>query len=577
MAYRPYGSNGTIVETLQAVNHGKLVLPAIQREFVWDEDQICRFFDSLMQGYPFGTFLYWDVDATRSGDFKWYGLVRDYHERNNPYCPILPVMHNTPLTAILDGQQRLTALNIGLQGSMAWKIPYGRYNNPDAFPVRHLYVNLLEPTEPDENGIRYDFMFRREGNQDQSSDDECWFKVADILGMQSGPSMYKWLTGRGLSEDQVYQAFEVLNELHQVVHTRSLVFCYEEKEQDIEKVLQIFIRLNNGGTALSYSDLLLSVASAQWEHLDARNEVHNLVDDLNSIGGGFRFPKDFVLKAGLVLNDLNIGFVVRNFNRENMEKLEEHWQDVRQTLLLTVELAARFGFNGDNLNAHNSLLPIAYYLYHTQANTSILTHSTYDAERKSIQSWLVRSLVKRGIWGSGLDTLLTALRRVIQDQAAPGFPVTSLEKAMGERGKSLIFTEEEIEDIADLQYGDRRVFLLLSLLFPFIDLANNFHVDHIFPRSKMYTAEEDIDYYEVNGLANLQLLEGAKNVEKQAMLPAEWLEQHFSNDMERSQYVQNHLLGQVPDDLDGFGEFYETRRERLKERIVELFGQDSHA
>ena len=134
--------------------------------------------------------------------------------------------------------------------------------------------------------------------------------------------MLKWLTDRGLSTDQLNQAFETLNTLYEVIHTKPWVFCYEEKAQDIEKVLQIFIRLNNGGTVLSYSDLLLSVASAQWEKLDARKEVHSLVDDLNSIGGGFNFPKDFVLKAGLMLNDLNIGFMIRNFNRENMGKLE---------------------------------------------------------------------------------------------------------------------------------------------------------------------------------------------------------------------------------------------------------------
>ena len=143
---------------------------------------------------------------------------------------------------------------------------------------------------------------------------------------------------------------------------------------------------------------------------------------------------------------------------------------------------------------------------------------------------------------------------------------------MGERGKSLGFTEDEVEDIADIQYGDRRVFLLLSLLFPFIDLANHFHVDHVFPRAKLYAPEEYVSDYAVNGLANLQLLEGAKNVEKQALLPSDWLNQQFSDEAARRQYTQNHLLGEVPDGLHGFEIFYEARRERLKERIVQLLG-----
>ena len=48
---------------------------------------------------------------------------------------------------------------------------------------------------------------------------------------------------------------------------------YQEKDQDLDKVLNIFIRVNSGGTPLSYSDLLLSVADAPVEALDAREEI----------------------------------------------------------------------------------------------------------------------------------------------------------------------------------------------------------------------------------------------------------------------------------------------------------------
>jgi len=55
---------------------------------------------------------------------------------------------------------------------------------------------------------------------------------------------------------------------------------------------------------------------------------------------------------------------------------------------------------------------------------------------------------------------------------------------MAQRGKSLVFEEAEIDDLLHLPYGDRRVFPLLSLLFPFVDFRNQFHVDHIYPRSR---------------------------------------------------------------------------------------------
>ena len=108
--YKPGGTIAAALARIQATNY---VLPAIQREFVWKPEQIERLFDSLMQGYPFGTFLFWKVESATSGKFKFYDFVLNYHQRDAAHCPELPALHNQAITAVLDGQQRLTALNIG--------------------------------------------------------------------------------------------------------------------------------------------------------------------------------------------------------------------------------------------------------------------------------------------------------------------------------------------------------------------------------------------------------------------------------------------------------------------------------
>jgi len=64
-----YQTGETIEGILRQIEKHDLVLPAIQREFVWTLDQICRLFDSLMQGFPFGTFLYWKVAPENSNKF----------------------------------------------------------------------------------------------------------------------------------------------------------------------------------------------------------------------------------------------------------------------------------------------------------------------------------------------------------------------------------------------------------------------------------------------------------------------------------------------------------------------------
>lgn len=449
-------------------------------------------------------------------------------------------------------------------------------------------LNLLgRPDDEDDEGLKYHFDFLTQRRARETREGECWFPVGQVLSMaNAGPAMTQWLNER-LPQEQVTPAHVTFYELYQVVHNKHLVAYYEEKGQKLEKVLQIFIRTNSGGTILSYSDLLLSVAVAQWSQHDARKEIHALVDELNDIGIGFSFSQDLVLKAGLMLSDIgSVGFKVDNFNRKNMDIFENKWDDIKQALTLTVQLVSSFGFNRRSLTAHNAILPIAYYLSLKNPGQVYVTHSRFTQDRQAIREWLVRSLLKSGIWGSGLDTLLTALRRVIRENKESGdkdFPVTRIREEMARRGRPLVFEDEELEELADMRYGNPLTFALLSLIFPFVDLRNQFHVDHIFPRSRF--TERRLcsagvprgrvdDFIQIrDGLANLQLLQGAENNEKRAKMPNEWLRQSQPDATSRQAYLDRHELGDIPDSITEFDAFYEARRERLKARIKQLLGK----
>ena len=577
-----YQQDRTIKQALDNIATNKYVLPAIQREFVWSQKQICRLFDSVMQGYPYGEFLFWLIDSQHSADYRYYGFVREYHVRDNPHCPDLGQLPNREIVAVLDGQQRLTAFNIGLRGSMAVKLPYKWWSNPDAFPRQVLALDLLAQGIRDEEGNRYAFDFIAEseiGRQEES----LWFKVSDILNMESGPEMLEWVMGKELEPEQSTHAFRILHRLHHVVHEKTTLAYYVERNQDIEHVLSIFIRRNSGGTPLSYSDLLLSIATSQWKILDARKEVHQLVDDLNRIGPGLELTKDFVLKAGLMLTDIaSVGFRVRNFTQKNMAIIEENWQRIRDALVETVQLVTSFGFDSKSIRATSALLPIAYYVYKLESPSDFDYHERYAEDREAIRGWLIRSILKAsGIWGSGLDTLLTALREVIHDAFGERFPAAEMRAVMAKRGKGLEFSLEEVEDLADMGIGDRRVFALLAVLTPFIDFQHHqFHIDHVFPKSRFTPTrlrdagvgdEEMADFADgANRIANLQLLDGAINLEKRAKLPAEWIEGKFPNGRARQHYCQLYYLGNVPSEIIDFLEFYVARRARLQDRIAEV-------
>ncbi len=571
----------TIKAALDAIQSQQYVLPAIQREFIWGTDQICSLFDSLMQGYPIGAFLFWEVKAERSSDYVWYGFVRDYHERLNPHCPRLD-LPGQALTAILDGQQRLTSLNIGLRGRHAEREKGKRRLNLQAYPERRLYVNLLGHAAENDLGMKYDFRFLTTKRAAECDEEHHWFLVADIYDFEEEYDVLGALQKLNLAQHR--RASRTLSQLYATVHKDAIIPFFVEHSQDLDKVLNIFIRVNSAGTPLSYSDLLLSIATAQWNERDARQEIHALVDDLNGIGHGFSIPQDIVLKTGLLVSDIpSIGFRVTNFTTENMRRLEDNWDSISDTIRLAVSLMAQFGFSSQNLAAASVLLPLAYYLHHRRLGDEYLNGVAYRADRAVVRGWVCRSLVKQGVWGSALDGLLLALRTAIQGTEGP-FPLAEVEAAMARRGKPLTFSDEEVDDLLESPYGRKRTFSLLSLMYPFIDIRNHFHVDHIFPRGVLRAnrlSEAGVPHEDwpdlkarVDNLPNLQLLEGAANSSKSDKLPGAWLNEAYPRAAERQNYCSLHDLGEPPGKLAAMASYWDERKRRMERRLRDALGLD---
>ncbi|WP_246007664.1 DUF262 domain-containing protein [Gordonia oryzae] len=569
---------------LTAIHKREYLMPAIQREFVWDADQITKLVDSLMRGYPVGSFLLWDVKPETAQSYTFYEFLTNYHERDHPYADKATVPAGSGTTAVLDGQQRLTSLNIALYGSLSEKKKYAWWNSANAFPTKRLYLNLVDEPDDEELGTKYDLRFLTD--QEAAAEDgdaDKWFRVGAVLDLpDSGPNMQKELTKRRITAG-LDDAFQRLYDLYQAVRVLKPMNYFLVTDQDADKVLEIFVRVNSGGTTLSYSDLLLSMATNQWQDLDAREEVRSLVSEINSNAGRqFSFSKDVVLKTALTIADVDVRFKVTNFTHTNMAKVEAAWPQIRGALLRAATLLQQFGYNERNLTANSVIIPVAHYLHLRDAGDSYLDSSADAADRLALQRWVTRSLVKRGIWGSGLDTLLTRIRDVLQDNSEGGFPAAAIEDAMAVAGKSLTFESAEIDELLNLKYGGQRTFSVLSVLYPGLDLSKKFHEDHIFPKSrftkkKLLNAgipiEKVDDYLEVvNLLPNLQLLAGTANIEKQDSLPAVWIESAFPSEDKRSTYLSDNDLDGLSLDLGEFLSFFEERKRRVRERLITVLG-----
>lgn len=572
----------TIGEVINNIHRKKYVLPAIQREFVWGTNQIEQLFDSLMQGYPVGSFLFWHVEKENSQAFQFYEFIRNYHELKNHHNPTASIDGTEDLVAILDGQQRLTSMYIGLKGSFANKIPRLRRNNPAAYPERFLYLDLLAPSEEFDAIYRFRFLKEEEAVAQTEEKKAYWFKVSDILTFKQFMDVNTYLLQNGLlslpSEQSAF-ANETLFKLFEAIHQTPSVNYYLEKDQALEKVLNIFIRVNSGGTKLSYSDLLLSIATAQWKNKDARKEITEFVDDINQIGDGFHFNKDFVLKSCLVLADFSdIAFKVDNFNASTMQKIEDEWEEIKEAIRLAVDLVSSFGYSESNLSSNNALIPIAYYLNQLGRPQHYAIAKAYEEDRAVLRKWFVIALLKRAFSGTP-DNVLRSLRRVIKEN--PGsFPLAEIIETFKGSTKTFTFDQDELNNLLNYQYGQSHTFSVLSVLYPTLDFRNKFHLDHIFAKSlftrkellKLGIAEDELDTYmeKVNSLGNLQLLEGIPNIEKSNKPFIEWVQEAFLTEKERQDYAEKHYIPQVDFDMKAFPKFVEQRENILVEAFKEI-------
>ena len=156
MGYNSISIKQVITYFNNPIEQGGFWLPNVQKEFIWREEQIEKFADSIMREYPIGVFL---VLKTKKA-INYRRFVNTYSEGVNINSNPEPVTENQKLL-VLDGQQRLQGLFIALNGS---------YNG------KELYFNVLSGDSFNERGLKYNFKFMKENDKS-----DYWIKVKDVI------------------------------------------------------------------------------------------------------------------------------------------------------------------------------------------------------------------------------------------------------------------------------------------------------------------------------------------------------------------------------------------------------------
>lgn len=561
--------SATISDVITEMVNRTTFLPAIQREYVWSTYQIEKLFDSLMCDYPISTFLFWKIREEDKKKWTSYEFIRDFDQKNphNRFANLDGV--NNDIYLVLDGQQRITSFNIALRGTYTYFYHKTR--------ITRLYLNLLHTTindNPEE--LTYQFSFREDDRVNPKlNEPQFWYRVGDILNYDDPEDAKEAIELKLLSypEEQKRAALRMISKLHTCIKVKKSINYYEEKSNDYDKVMEIFIRTNTGGQKLEYSDILLSTATAKWRFLNAREEINTFTDQINAIGNGYSFGKDFVMKGAMYLTeDLEIQYKLSSFTRENLEKIEDHWEDTKNAIQDTVTLASDFGFSDKNLVTKLALLPIAQYLRNKNDRKYIRSTRLEDVvDQNNIQKWLIL-VILRNLLGASTDTTLKKIRRIVGDRGDL-FPYKEI---LNECDIKPDFTEKEIDEFLSYKYSTRYSYLILSLFYPGRDWKDrHFQEDHIFPYSRIQRKElkklgyddEKIECY-LNlrdTICNLELLDGEENNFKRAKPFMEWISTRDEN------FKSRHLIPEMESySMDNFEEFIKERARLLKEVLQRI-------
>mgnify|MGYP001179517206 CR=1 FL=1 len=534
-----------IINLLPRINK-EIFLPSIQRPYVWEPDQILKLFDSLMRGYPINTFLFWELQPENLGDWAIYRFVRDFRH-GDIHNDDASLSGEEKVILVLDGQQRLTSLLIGLGGS--YTVRNGARGKGSSWITKVLYLNLLqspEVEEEDDDGVTvrelyYGFRFFAVERVPKNDINACWFKVQDIVPVvdesQLEATIQKLLLlNPDLEESRQELLRENLTRLWQVVHRDECLAYYLERTQSYDKVLDIFIRANDGGTKLSRSDLLMSMVTLRWDQFNARSETEAVTYTMREVlKQDTGFDRDYLLRSGLFFNDLDFGFQLRNFTPRNIAIIEANWVKVKRALLMAADLFNRFDITGSSLTGVNAVMLIGCYLYKSNRGRPLEEWFVSGEDQERIRRW-ISAVFFHGVLGGTANVTMEFYRRALNEhlRSSGTFPMEILAERMAIRGRNMAFDDNAVSRFIAQEFRSRNFDVSLRLLYARTDWsAKDWKVVQVIPSHRLLddrlqlqgVSDADIRVYQswANRLANYVVLNDEEAREYYSMDLEDWV------------------------------------------------------
>lgn len=508
---------GTI---LDQIDLGAIALPEFQRGYVWNRDQVRGLMQSLYRKHPVGSLLVW-VTKTESANTRGDGQLAP-----------------GTVKLLLDGQQRISSL----YGIIRGRTPQFFDGNAQSFTG--LYFNLDEET--------FEFYAPL-----KMRDNPLWINVTEVMQIGAGEAIQRLVTVPELQSN--LPGF--INRLNAIDSIKNIDLHMEEvtgEDKTVDVVVDIFNRVNSGGTKLSKGDLALAKICAEWP--DARAEMKARLDKWKN--AGFFFKLEWLLRC---INTVTTGealfSALKDVDTQTFRKsLEQTEKFVDSLLNLT---ASRLGLDHDRvLGSRYSFPLLARYLLLRGGQVSDHT------ERDKLLYWYVHTFLWGRYAGSTESVLNQDLRQIEDLDGALDRLIRQLRQnrgdlrlnandfvgwSQGARFYPLLYMLTRVCRAKDWQSG-------IELSSHLLGAMSRLELHHIFPKALLY--KHGYERPDVNALANFTFLTKETNLHVSDRDPAEYLDEFAAS---QPGVIESHWM---PMDrnlwkVENYRDFLAARRELL--------------
>jgi len=557
-----------IVSLLNQIESKEIVLPAIQRNFVWSESKIRILMDSILRGYPIGIVLMWETYK----DIQFRQFENVYKDSTKPL--FLDNGSGKKLKFVLDGQQRLQSLYLALYGQYNGQYLYfdvlsGQHSD-DFEEEKYLFYFMSKDEAEDRNQAIIEFVSDCEDTQNDEEGSYFYYKVSDLFNMDvsAKQKFRKEITKLlELDEDEELRLETNLARLDEVFTKEQNILktsIIDENQppnslsrQTESDVLEIFVRINRQGTSLSRSDLIFSMLKLNWK--DSATALPEFVDKINH-GNSFSIDIDFVIRCLYAVSDLGTKFNIDILRKKsNMGKLQQNFSKCCSAIEATVDCIQKDCWISSNkaLGGIQNLVPFVYYLFYLPKHD--LPSSQIENFRKSFFLFCLAGPFPRYA-DSRLGKFIKRELKPLKECSDFQFPF-----------RAAVWWVNYWEKIGNFNTTliQRNPYLALHLIQQDMGadtkyILNSREMDHIFPRSTL--REKGFDESKVNHFANFWILGKGKNINKTNKHPKIYFKDVPDHVLETA-IIDRSML-----DYRKYNSFIRNREEKIVEKLVLKLG-----